>query len=588
MAIDWSAVGQDIVPKKQESSIDWSAVSTPVVPTEQTNDLPSSKQLVEETINSLGDLWQGARYGVGSATLHAFDVLNKLTDPQKGVERLREMGIDNPKPNPIDTAMNNITSYMKGWAEKDLPVKPSTFSGKVVSELASAGMTVGEIAALSVATKSPSVAMGILGAVEGEAEHGTIGAAKGMASGMLLGGILHGTSYMPKVLSLGTNATVFGGMTAVELTAARGGVANLTDTDKEDIVISSMVGGILSLPGKNPTFKEFSRELKLTGFDDGIIGKAWENYKEKKAERDQNKENKIIENVAGTENGLSEISTLADKLEAAATKTPDELAHSSEAVTDFKGKVFQREGFLPDESPLKIKDPNSFYVVTDRDYNTKKSGVVIDLETGKIDTFPSSKQGLRDAIDTATGKGKTVIKVKDVVPVNGVITDNISPSNVVKSVWREKLKTPTETGKVEQDAMEPLVPTNKALTISEKLRQEELDRSSLSAEDSSKITELDKTYGTEYEGWLKYALDKLPKDSIPMNINDWYNQYKGDKPTKTLAPIEVLPKDFTVEITAIHSKSGKEIKMNDRPEVVLKEIEDNTSKFDTLLRCIKK
>ena len=179
--------------------------------------------------------------------------------------------------NKIGSFRKALASFFTDWhdyAQKDLEAaaKPETFAGKLVSAMGEAGFKTLEIAGVSAATGNPILAMTTLGLLEDKAAGGT--GVRGAATGAVLGSVFHGTSYLPKVLSLPTNAVVFGGMTAQQKISERGSLKQLTAEDKEDILVDTLVGGMLAIPGDNPSMAQFKASLKRRGFKDAEIAKA--------------------------------------------------------------------------------------------------------------------------------------------------------------------------------------------------------------------------------------------------------------------------------------------------------------------------
>lgn len=164
-------------------------------------------------------------------------------------------------------AFSNFGTKMQqeASATMEAEVKPTTLANKFVAGATEAGVNIAEIVGLSTITKSPTVAMATLGAADSYAAgEGNLGVAKGAAYGGLLGLVFAGTGYLPKIWAVATNGLIFGGMKAQQLSTERGGVENLSDEDRQDILVDTLVGSFLALPGKHPTVAEFKANIAKT------------------------------------------------------------------------------------------------------------------------------------------------------------------------------------------------------------------------------------------------------------------------------------------------------------------------------------
>ena len=217
----------------------------------------------------VSDIMRPYAYAVNEFARHFYGRLEGAA--RRNVE---DMTDDPTAPSAIGDLMNYFkesiprTAAPRGWMEK------------FPSAVTQAGLTVAEIMALSRVTGSPTVAMATLGGIEGYGAEGGFGLAKGAASGAVLGQVFKATSYMPKLMAVPTTGLVFGGMTAQGLVSERGGIEYLTEEDRQDILIDTLVGVLLAAPGRNPSFAAFRETYRKRGFSPQEIAAAEAKFEE--------------------------------------------------------------------------------------------------------------------------------------------------------------------------------------------------------------------------------------------------------------------------------------------------------------------
>ena len=215
--------------------------------------------------------------------------------------------------------------------------EPKTLSGKFVRSLTEAGLGIGELLTINKLMppgmshgNSIAASMGTMAMAESFAGGEDLpGIAKATISGALLGKVFEGTQLLPKMLSLPTNAAIFGGMTAQGLIAIRGGSDKLLPEDREQILIDTLIGWMLAMGGENRPWRDVTDTFKHYGFRKDTVEKA-------KAE---------VENIVGAQ-GLQEMAAKVLKEQPEVEQTPygQQLRLMLKGLDEYYGPRLPREG----------------------------------------------------------------------------------------------------------------------------------------------------------------------------------------------------------------------------------------------------